>query len=185
MRFYRHSLFGRPSGGPIFRCTTKDRGERRAKGLQSRPLESGFYTGVRRGDVPTSYEFAVMQLTRFRPVRGVLRTASTDSIVLHVVRRNRWHFKNNRRNLWSEVGLLRKSCCLSEHRSTQRQGDKRQRRSRRNRVTRTIAKWFAQSTSGILQNIAPGIQGAAAPWHAFLPYLSSCNERWGHRRSLV
>ena len=29
-----------------------------------------------------SYEFAVMQLTRFRPVRGVLRTASTDSIVL-------------------------------------------------------------------------------------------------------
>ena len=43
LRFYRHSLFGRPSGGPIFRCTTKDRGERRAKGLQSRPLESGFF----------------------------------------------------------------------------------------------------------------------------------------------
>ena len=55
-----------------------------------------------------SYEFARVQLTRFRPVRGVLRTASTDSIVLHVVRRNRWHFKNNRRNLWSEVGWLRK-----------------------------------------------------------------------------
>ena len=46
-------------------------------------------------------------------------TASTDSIVLHVVRRNRWHFKNNRRNLWSEVGWLRKSCCFSEQRSTQ------------------------------------------------------------------
>ena len=28
-----------------------------------------------------------------------------------------------------------------------------------------------------------GIQGAAAPWHAFLPYLSSCNERWGPRRA--
>ena len=27
-----------------------------------------FYTGVWRGDVPTSYEFAVMQFTRFRPV---------------------------------------------------------------------------------------------------------------------
>ena len=33
MRFYIHSLFGRPSGGSIFRCTTKDRGERRAKGI--------------------------------------------------------------------------------------------------------------------------------------------------------
>ena len=53
LRFYGHSLFDRTSGGPIFRCTTKDRGERRAKGLQSRPLESGFYTGVWRGDVRT------------------------------------------------------------------------------------------------------------------------------------
>ena len=33
------------SGGPIFRCTTKDGGERRAKGLQSRPLDSGFLYG--------------------------------------------------------------------------------------------------------------------------------------------
>ena len=35
------------------------------------------------------------------------------------------------------------------------------RHARLNRVTRTVAKWFAQSTSGILQNITPGIQGAA------------------------
>ena len=36
------------------------------------------------------------------------------------------------------------------------------------------------------QNITPGIQrGPQPPWHAFLPYLSSCNERWGHRRSPV
>ena len=48
-----------------------------------------FYTGVWRGDVRAPYEFAVMQLTRFRPVRGVLRTASTDSCVLHHVRRKR------------------------------------------------------------------------------------------------
>ena len=27
--------------------------------------------------------------------------------------------------------------------------------------------------------------GFGALWHAFLPYLSSCNERWGHRRSPV
>ena len=35
------------------------------------------------------YEFALVQLTRFRPVRGVLRTVSTDSIVLHQLRRIR------------------------------------------------------------------------------------------------
>ena len=58
-----------------------------------------FYTGVRRGDVRASYEFAVMQLTRFRPVRGVLRTVSTDSIVLHELRRIRWHLRNNQPNL--------------------------------------------------------------------------------------
>ena len=37
------------------------------------------------------YVFARVQLTRFRPVRGVLRTVSTDSCLLHVVRRKRWH----------------------------------------------------------------------------------------------
>ena len=58
---------------------------------------------------------------------------------------------------------LRKSFNLFGHRSTQRQGDKRQRRSRLNRVKCTVARRFAQSTSGILQNITPGIQGAAAP----------------------
>ena len=52
------------SGGSIFRCTTKDRGERRAKGLRSRPLDSGFLYGGMRGDVRRSYEFAEMQLTR-------------------------------------------------------------------------------------------------------------------------
>ena len=87
------------SGGHIFLCLKKDMEERQTKGLQSRPLESGFYTGVRRGDVRTSYEFAVMQLTRFRPVRGVLRTASTDSIVLHVMQRKCWNLKNNQPNL--------------------------------------------------------------------------------------
>ena len=41
------------SDGSIFLLVKKDRGERHAKGLQSRPLESGFYTGVMRGDVRT------------------------------------------------------------------------------------------------------------------------------------
>ena len=98
-RFSHRPAFLRPSGGSIFLLVKKDRGERHAKGLQSRPLESGFYTGVWRGDVRRPYEFARVQLTRFRPARGVLRTASTDSIVLLQLRRKRWHFKNNRPNL--------------------------------------------------------------------------------------
>ena len=88
-RFSHRPAFLRPSGGHIFLCVKKDMEERHAKGLQSRPLESCFYTGVWRGDVRRPYEFALVQLTRFRPVRGVLRTASTDSIVLRLVRRMR------------------------------------------------------------------------------------------------
>ena len=57
-----------PFGDSIFLLVKKDRGERHAKGLQSRPLESCFYTGVRRGDVRRFYVFALVQLTRFRPV---------------------------------------------------------------------------------------------------------------------
>ena len=45
--------------------------------------------GGMRGDVRSLHVFAVMQFTRFRPVRGVLRTDSTDSCLLHVVRRFR------------------------------------------------------------------------------------------------
>ena len=42
------------SDGHIFLCLKKDMEERQTKGLQSRPLDSGFfYTGVRRGDVRT------------------------------------------------------------------------------------------------------------------------------------
>ena len=58
-----------PSGGSIFRCTTKDRGERRAKGLRSRPLDSGFLYGGMMPDVRTLYVFALVQFTRFRLVR--------------------------------------------------------------------------------------------------------------------
>ena len=101
------------SGGHIFLCVKKDMEERHAKGLQSRPLESCFYTGVWRGDVRRPYEFAQMQLTRFRPARrragGVRFTRlrrkakhhlfsaislpkallPPDSIVLHELRRIR------------------------------------------------------------------------------------------------
>ena len=48
-------LFGTSgaSGGTIFLLVKKDSGERHAKGLQSRPLETCFDTGDRRGDVRT------------------------------------------------------------------------------------------------------------------------------------
>ena len=130
---------------------------------------------------------ARVQLTRFRPARrragGVRFTRlrrkarhhlfsaislpkallPPDSIVLHVMQRNCWHLENNQPDLWSEVGWLRKSLNLFAQRSTQRQGDKRQRRSRRNRVTRTVAKWFAQSTSEWPKTLPQGIQGDRNP----------------------
>ena len=69
-RFYRHSLFGRPSGGPLSVLT--ERGERATKGLQSRPLESGFFIRGFGGETcGLFYVCARVQLTRFRPVRGV------------------------------------------------------------------------------------------------------------------
>ena len=64
----RHPAAG-ASGGSIFLLVKKDRGERHAKGLRSRPLDSGFLYGGMRGDVLASYEFAVLQFTRFRLVR--------------------------------------------------------------------------------------------------------------------
>ena len=70
------------------------------KGSKAALWKLAFYTGVWRGDVPTSYEFARVQLTRFRPVRGVCKhTVSTDSIVLHVMQRNCWNLKNNQPDL--------------------------------------------------------------------------------------
>ena len=69
------------------------------KGSKAALWKLAFNTGVRRGDVRIVYEFAQMQFTRFRPVRGVLRTASTDSCLLHQLLLNRWHLMNNRPNL--------------------------------------------------------------------------------------
>ena len=58
-----------PSGGDIFLCVKKDIEERHAKGLQSRPLESGFLYGGMMPDVRTWYVFALVHFTRFRLVR--------------------------------------------------------------------------------------------------------------------
>ena len=55
------------SDGPIFRCTTKDRGERRAKGL--RPLESPGVNVLGHSDVLCAYVFATVHLTRLSRLR--------------------------------------------------------------------------------------------------------------------
>ena len=108
-------------------------------------------------------------------------TVSTDSIVLHELRQKRWHLKNNRRGVWSAVGWLHKIGCLSWHpypkgtsygdaeaspsgRSTQSAWKQcGARHARLNRVTRTIARWYNQSTSGLLSTLTPGIQGDRNP----------------------
>ena len=68
-RFTSRSSYLTPFGDSIFRCTTKDGGERRAKGLRSRPLDSGFLYGGMMPDVRTLYVFALVHFTRFRLVR--------------------------------------------------------------------------------------------------------------------
>ena len=93
-----------PSGGSIFRCTTKDRGERRAKGLRSRPLESCFYTGDRRGDVRTFLRVRIGAIDAIKSA-AALRLFPCLS-VLHQLRLKSWNLQNNQRFSNLEVGWL-------------------------------------------------------------------------------
>ena len=56
-----------PSGGPIFRCTTKDRGERRAKGIAIPLNPRGNVLG--HSDVLCACRFATVHLTRLSRLR--------------------------------------------------------------------------------------------------------------------
>ena len=132
----------------------------------------------------TPYEFALVQFTRFRLVRrraGGVRFAR--------LRRKAKH------HLFATISLPQAllppdSCVLrcqgsgttydfSGHRSTQRQGNKRQRtprvfasrhRSRLNRVKRTVARRYNQSTSGFLSRMNPGgLKGVATPFARLSP----------------
>ena len=58
-----------PSGGSIFLLVKKDGGERHAKGLRSRPLDSGFLYGGMMPDVLCAYVFATVRLTRLSRLR--------------------------------------------------------------------------------------------------------------------
>ena len=69
------------------------------------------------------YVFALVQFTRLSQHR---RSAYPRRFsVLHVLRQNSWHLKNNQRFSNLAVGWLRKCSNLSGKRSTQRQGNKR------------------------------------------------------------
>ena len=128
------------------------------KGSKAALWNLAFYTGGRRGDVRRPYVFAQMQLTRFRPVRGVwqahcfhglMRTAVPSKIVSSTVPLAP-HPKG------TSYGDAEAS---PSGRSTQRQGDKRQRRSRLNRVKCTVAKRQAQSTSEWPKTLLRGFKG--------------------------
>ena len=122
LRFSLYSRFKTTSGGPLSVLT--ERGERATKGLQSRPLETGFFIRGFGGETcGLFYVCARVQLTRFRPARrragGVRFTRlrrkakhhlfsaislpkallPPDSMVLHELRRKRWHLKNNQPDL--------------------------------------------------------------------------------------
>ena len=102
-----------PSGGSIFRCTTKDRGERRAKGVAT-PFNPPELMQDRKPDVLWLYLLATVRLTRLSRLR--CREANTLGVrcrlfpclsVLHQLRLKSWHSKNNQRFVNSAVGWLR------------------------------------------------------------------------------
>ena len=102
-------LYWRPPVAPSFAARRKIEEKGVPKGSKAALWILAFYTGVWRGDVRKSYEFALVQFTRFRPARGVWRAHCFHGLDCTArSAANRWHFKNNRRNLLSAVGWLRK-----------------------------------------------------------------------------
>ena len=72
-RFYEFTILiclptSGPSGGSIFRCTTKDRGERRAKGVAT-PFNPPGFMRDRKPDVLWLYLLATVRLTRLSRLR--------------------------------------------------------------------------------------------------------------------
>ena len=110
-------LYRRSPTAPSFVARRKIGEKGVPKGSKAALWILAFNTGVRRGDVLASYEFALVQFTRFRPVRGVWQAhcfhgldctaprrrgfsiAVGSALGVHALRRNRWHFKNNQPDL--------------------------------------------------------------------------------------
>ena len=77
-----------PSGGSIFRCTTKDRGERRAKGVAT-PFNPPEFMRDRKPDVLWFYLLAMVQLTRLSRRRRSAYSLASACCALTVVRQHR------------------------------------------------------------------------------------------------
>ena len=99
---------------------------------------------------------------------------------------NRKHFRNHltakfaKRRLFYKFQLFNRSTC-----STERQGNKR---SAAADLIASIALRRIRRTQARLPSKPPYKSqnpkgGFGALWHAFLLYLSSCNERWSPRRA--
>ena len=84
LRVYRldFSSYFRSLRGPYLSLFEERYGRKTNQRAPKPPFGIWLLYGGMRGDVRKSYEFAKVQFTRFRPVRGVRkRTVSTDSIV--------------------------------------------------------------------------------------------------------
>ena len=88
-------------------------------------------------------------------------TVSTDSIVLLQLRRKRWHFKNNRPGLWSEVGWLRECVRLLGHPKTFPEG-KVPTESAEEGMRRELAVEEPTETAGNLAFYASSVSTSAA-----------------------
>ena len=108
-------LFGTsgPFGDPL--SGLPERGERATKGLQSRPLETCFDTGERRGDVRTFLRIRIGAIDAIKSA-SALRLSPRLCVLLQL-RRKRWHLENNQRFANFAVGWLRKCSDLPRQRS--------------------------------------------------------------------
>ena len=180
------------SGGSIFRCTTKDRGERRAKGVAT-PFNPLGFMRDRKPDVLWFYLLATVQLTRLSRLR--CREANALGVrcrlfpCLCVLRcggkvctpaTTQLPSLQNLGYSLSANNFTRSWC------STERQGNKRSaaadliasialRRTRRKvRTSPLLPPYKSKIPKG----------GFGALWRVFLRYLSSRKERYRPRRAL-
>ena len=198
-----------PSGGSIFLLVKKDRGERHAKGLQSRPLETALNAG-QYSDVLCAYVFATVRLTRLSRLRRcrlfprlcVLRCHErSEHSRNHLTAKlaKRWLFFECQRfrRTWSSTqesggssACNREACCKKavlgfpaepcKANTTGTPSDEP--KSRKMHQCEFVERYARLPSFPRIKSQNPK-GGFGALWHAFLLYLSSCNERWSHRRS--
>ena len=154
--------------------------------------------------MPTLYVFAQMQLTRFRPARrraggvrfrGYAGKPGTTFFRQfhcrkHCFRRTRLYCSDCGENVGTEritnlicsrkLGGCESASIFHGTRSTQSAWKQcGARHARLNRVKRTVARWYAQSTSGILQNINSGDSRGRSPLARLSPLSFAVQRKMG------